>query len=315
MTAFLEITGRTEAEAIEKALLQLNLERDDVHVEVINRPKTGFLGFGAQPAKVKISYEIPDPPQVNQEKVAGKVSETKEEPLPGTITITQIPKLEPKVPENTVSAVENSTFVAETPGKTAEEIPSQIAVTESAKPEPQAEEKTEKTEKKPKNPPKGPMTIQEQEAVMEGILNFLEGLLPLLHVDATPKVRFDGNNFLVNLEGSNLGALIGRRGETLDAIQQITGYTVNKICPKRIRIYMDAEQYREKREETLIKLAEKVAGEAVKHRRNVPLEPMNAYERHIIHTALEKIPNVSTYSTGSDPNRRTVVAYRGKKKE
>ncbi len=187
-----------------------------------------------------------------------------------------------------------------------DEVAEKVAET----PEPTAEKKT----KKPKNPSKAPPTKAEQEAVIQGIIVYLEGLLPLLHVDATPKVWYDGDNFQVNLEGENLGALIGRRGETLDAIQQITGYSVNKICPKRIRIFMDAENYRVKRQETLIKLAEKVAGEAVKHRKNVPLEPMNAYERHIIHTALERFPQVSTYSTGTDPNRRTVVAYRGKKR-
>ena len=106
-----------------------------------------------------------------------------------------------------------------------------------------------------------------------------------------------------------LGGLIGRRGETLDAIQQLTGYAVNHGQSKRVRIHIDAEGYRAKREESLERLARKVAGKVVKYRRNVTLEPMNAYERHVIHTALQDYPDVTTYSTGTEPNRRTVVAY------
>ena len=110
------------------------------------------------------------------------------------------------------------------------------------------------------------------------------------------------------LEGENLGALIGRRGETLDAIQQLTSYSVNRTGG-RVRIQLDAEGYREKREQSLQHLARKVANKVVKYRRSVTLEPMNAYERHVIHTALQDVAGVTTYSTGVDPNRRVIVAY------
>ena len=109
--------------------------------------------------------------------------------------------------------------------------------------------------------------------------------------------------------GQNLGTLIGRRGETLDAIQQLTVYAVNRGLNKRVRIHLDAEHYRAKREESLERLANKVAAKVVKYRRNVTLEPMNAYERHVIHTALQEYPDIATYSVGTEPNRRTVVAY------
>ena len=109
--------------------------------------------------------------------------------------------------------------------------------------------------------------------------------------------------------GKELGAIIGRRGETLDAIQQLTSYTVNRGQSKRVRIHVDAEGYRAKREESLQRLAVKVAGKVVKYRKNMTLEPMNAYERHVIHTALQDFKGVTTYSTGVEPNRRTVVAY------
>ena len=118
----------------------------------------------------------------------------------------------------------------------------------------------------------------------------------------------DGS-YKVELVGEDLGALIGRRGETLDAVQQLTSYAVNRGQSKRVRIHVDAEGYRAKREESLVRLAKKTAAKAVKYRRNVTLEPMNAYERHVIHTALQETPDITTYSIGTEPNRRTVVAY------
>ena len=139
---------------------------------------------------------------------------------------------------------------------------------------------------------------------------FLSGLLAHMGVEAAIHVSPKGDNgILVTLEGPKLGALIGHRGETLDAIQQLTNYSVNRSQSKRVRIHVDAEGYRAKREESLQRLAVKVAGKVVKYRKNMTLEPMNAYERHVIHAALQDYPNVTTYSTGVEPNRRTVVAY------
>ena len=112
--------------------------------------------------------------------------------------------------------------------------------------------------------------------------------------------------------------LIGRHGETLDAIQHLTGYVVNRGVSKRTHISVDAEDYWAKREESMKSLAYKVAAKVIKYRKNMTLEPMNSYERHVIHTALQDYEEVSTYSVGSEPNRRVVVAYgkarRGDKK-
>ena len=113
----------------------------------------------------------------------------------------------------------------------------------------------------------------------------------------------------MTLEGETLGQLIGRRGETLDAIQQLTNYAVNSGADKRIRVHVDAENYRAKREQSLESLARKVAGKVTKYRRSVTLEPMNANERHVIHAALQDEPGITTYSIGSEPNRRVVVSY------
>ena len=128
--------------------------------------------------------------------------------------------------------------------------------------------------------------------------------------DAVPHaMKTADESYSVDLVGENLGILIGRRGETLDAIQHLANYAVNRGQNKRVRINVDAENYRLKREESLQRLAQKVAGKVTKYRRNITLEPMNAYERHVIHAALQDYPDVTTYSTGTEPNRRIVVAY------
>ena len=146
------------------------------------------------------------------------------------------------------------------------------------------------------------------------IRKFLSGLLQQMEVQAEVKVYLpEKGRYKVFLEGKGLGAIIGRRGETLDAIQQLTSYSVNRTG-SRVRVQLDAENYRAKREQSLERLANKVAGKVVKYRRSVTLEPMNAYERHVIHTALQEVPGVTTYSTGVDPNRRVIVAYDREKK-
>ena len=142
------------------------------------------------------------------------------------------------------------------------------------------------------------------------IKTFLSGLLE--HMDSAAEIKVylpEKGRYKVILEGQGLGALIGRRGETLDAIQQLTSYAVNRGGGPRVRIHLDAENYRAKREQSLQHLARKVAGKVVRYRRSVTLEPMNAYERHVIHTALQDFEGVTTYSTGTDPNRRVIVAY------
>ena len=207
MLVSIEATGKTEEEAIQNALKQLGVERDDVSVEIIERARSGFLGLKSSPAVVRVSYERPD---TNSELVE----------------------------------------------------------------------------------------------------RFLSGLIARMGVTATPEVSEEADGVIsVNLKGDDPGTLIGRRGETLDAIQHLTNTVINKSASNRVRVTVDAENYRARRNEALQKLATKVAAKVVKYRRNMTLEPMNSYERHVIHTALQGYPNVTTYSVGSEPNRRIVVAY------
>ena len=142
------------------------------------------------------------------------------------------------------------------------------------------------------------------------IRTFVSGLLEHMGIQAQIDITArDNGGVNVNLSGSGMGAVIGRRGETLDAIQHLTNYAINRGQNKRVRINVDAESYRLKREQALQRLAQKVAGKVTRYRRNITLEPMNAYERHVIHAALQDHPDVTTFSTGTEPNRRIVVAY------
>ena len=301
MEKFITATGKTIDLAIAAALEQLGMDRDSVSVEVLDNPKSGFLGIGAQPAKVKVTYEVPDEP-----------------PKPA---LSSASRSKPKK-----SAAE----AAPAPKVIAPAAPAAAPAPAMAQPKPQREprpqrEQKPRSERKPQQP-KAPAERREQPApkapvepkvyapaepgsMEEKIELFIKGLLEHMDSDAVPHAFKSGEGYSVDLVGANLGVLIGRRGETLDAIQHLTNYAVNRGASKRVRINVDAENYRLKREESLQRLAVKVAGKVTRYRRNITLEPMNAYERHVIHAALQDHPDVTTFSTGTEPNRRIVVAY------
>ena len=168
-------------------------------------------------------------------------------------------------------------------------------------------------EQVPEDAPAAPKYAEGIKAETE---RFLSGLLQRMGIKAEIEISDRENGgLLVNLSGPGMGAVIGRRGETLDAIQHLTNYAVNRGSDKRCHISVDAESYRAKREESLVHLAEKMAAKVVKYKRSMALEPMNSYERHVIHTALQNFEGVSTSSTGTEPNRRVVVSYERPKQE
>jgi len=206
MQKSIEVQGRTEDEAIEAALEQLGMSRDDVSVEIVEQARTGFLGLKNNPAIVKVLYEA-------------------------------------------------------------------------------AEERTGQ------------------------VNDFLTGLFERMDIEVSLDITENEGAIGVILTGKDPGALIGRRGETLDAIQHLTNYVVNRSVSGRVRINLDAENYRQRRNEALETLASRTAGKVIKYRRNMTLDPMNAYERHVIHSALQEHKQVSTFSVGSEPNRRVVVAF------
>ena len=295
-------TGKTIDLAIESALTQLGLDRDSVSVQVLQQAKAGFLGFGAQPAKVQVTYEAPDP-VVEPEKpksALGSASRSKPKAKPVVEKKVEAPKPAPapqveKKPE------------APKPEKKAEAPKA---------PQPKKERKPEapKPPKAPKEPKevKAPRvyTPAEPGSTEEKIEIFIKGLLEHMDSQAIPHAfKENDNTYFVELVGEDLGYLIGRRGDTLDAIQHLANYTVNRGVDGHIRINVDAECYREKREDSLRRYARKKAQQVLKARRRTTLEPMNAYERHVIHAALQDMENITTHSTGTEPNRRVVIEY------
>lgn len=269
-------TGKTIDLAVQAALEQLQMDRDSVSVEVLENAKSGFFGIGSAPAKVKVTYETPDP-----------------------------------APQPALSAVSRSK--PKKPAAPVQEKPAE-APKPQQKPERPAAPKQERPQKTAPAPtaPKAPKTYEAavSGSVEEKIESFISGLLSHMGSDAVPHAwKSEDGIYKVDLVGDSLGYLIGRRGETLDAIQHLTNYAVNHACDERVRISVDAEEYREKREESLRRYAQKKAQQVLKARRRTTLEPMNAYERHVIHATLQEMDNITTYSTGTEPNRRVVIEY------
>ena len=144
----------------------------------------------------------------------------------------------------------------------------------------------------------------------EKIEVFLKGLLEHMGSAAVPHAwKEDDTTYCVDLTGDDLGYLIGRRGDTLDALQHLANYTINRTVEGHIRINVDAEAYRQKREDSLRRYALKKAQQVLKAHRRTTLEPMNAYERHVIHATLQDTDRITTYSVGTEPNRRVVIEY------
>ena len=177
-----------------------------------------------------------------------------------------------------------------------------------------AEKKTseKKAEKKPAEPKVIVPAEQADRATAAGkAQEFLQELTKLMGVNVSVAVATDDEgNVKVNMEGDTLGILIGRRGETLDALQYLTSLQVNKGQNDYTRVTLDTENYRAKREEALIRLANRMANRAQKTGRKVAMEPMNPYERRILHSALQNNPNVSTHSEGEEPNRHVVITLK-----
>lgn len=303
-------TGKTIDLAVEAALNQLGLDRDSVSVMVLQQAKSGFLGFGAQPAKVQLSYEVPDPveekvPQ-KPKSALGSASRSK----PKATALPDTAKPQPPKPEAPKAEAPKPAAPAAEPPR--QDKPAAPKPPRAPRPERKFDAPKAPREPRPERkvePPKE-YTPAEPGSTEEKIEQFIQGLLEHMGSKAVPHCwKVDGNTYKVDLTGEDLGYLIGRRGDTLDAIQHLTNYTVNRDVDGHIRVNVDAESYREKREDSLRRYARKKAQQVLKARRRTTLEPMNAYERHVIHAALQDMENITTHSTGVEPNRRVVIEY------
>lgn len=318
-------TGKTIDLAVEAALAQLGLDRDSVSVTVLQQAKAGFLGFGVQPAKVQVAYEAPDPLPEEPKVALSSASRSKPrkpvappksaESQPEQPHKSEASSKAPKAEQTKVEATKAEAPKVEAPKVEArQDKPRQNKERRNDAPKQPRQPKEPREPREPKEPkqpaPPKEYVPAEPGSVEEKIELFLKGLMEHMNSNAVPHCqKTDANVYQVDLTGDDLGYLIGRRGDTLDAIQHLTNYTINQSVEGRIRVNVDAERYRQKREESLRRYARKKAQQVLKARRRTTLEPMNAYERHVIHAALQDMENITTHSTGVDPNRRVVIEY------
>lgn len=323
------ISAKTLDEAIAKAEAEYG-SQGDIAYDILEMPKKGFLGIGATPAKIKVTITptenvldgiLGKKPDANAKtKTDAKTDKPKAEPKS---EVKAEPKSEPKPKEQKKSEAVEKPKNQPKADKPKQDKPKAESKADPKSEQPKAEpvEKTAKTKKKePPRRERAPIVISEEE--MKIALDFVNELLrnmnsPATAVQSTPPedAVFEGVYPKIEIVGDHSGILIGHHGETLDAIQFLANLCVNRKTGATgrefVKINVDIEGYRAKREETLRALARRMAQKAIKYKRNVVLEPMNPYERHIIHSEIQEMENVDTHSVGSDENRKVVITYEG----
>lgn len=312
------VTGKTVEEAMASAAAQYSGE--DVSYEIAEMPKKGFLGIGSSPAKIRVIINKEE--EIDLSAIVSSVKDMKVATNKGGSGTTPAPeKKAEKAPEKkTEKKVDKKTSEKKAEKKPEKKVEKTTEKkVEAAKEEAPAVKKEETRQAPPKKEPRQIIVTDEEKAYA---LEFANTLLKNMEIDAT--AAFDGIETAgeggtsyprLVIAGEGAGMLIGHHGETLDAIQ----YLVNLSALRRggntqkefVKIVVDIENYRQKREETLRALAGRMAAKAQKYKRNVVLEPMNPYERRIIHSEIQNFENVSTHSVGSDENRKIVITYEG----
>ena len=304
-----EVSARTIEEAISQGLEHLGVSISDVKVDVIEEGSKGLFGlFGSRPAKVRLTLTDDSQPVEN---VAHSIL--------ADVMSDEEPKQKPKAQEKAAAKAEKTEKAekAEKPAKPAKGKKEAAEENEAEKPAPKPKKPREpKAAKAPKEQPAEPKEIvpaeqADRETAAGRAQEFLQELTQLMGVNVSVAVATDEEgNVRVNMDGDTLGILIGRRGETLDALQYLTSLRVNRGQSDYTRVTLDTEGYRAKREEALVRLANRMANRAQKTGRKVSLEPMNPYERRILHSALQDHPSVTTHSEGEEPNRHVVITLK-----
>ena len=325
-----EVSARTIEEAISQGLEHLGVSISDVTVDVLEEGSKGLFGlFGSRPAKVRLTMKEEEESEENVAKalLADALNDEEAKPKkqePKAPKAEKPEKAEKKAAPKAETAEKQEAGDAQQPEKAEKPAPKPRKPREPKAPKEPKEPKEQKAPKAPKAP-KEPKEPKEAAPVKEIVLaeqadretaagraqEFLQELTKLMGVNVSVAVATDEEgNVRVNMEGDTLGILIGRRGETLDALQYLTSLQVNKGQNAYTRVTLDTEGYRAKREEALVRLANRMANRAQKTGRKVSLEPMNPYERRILHSALQDHPAVTTHSEGEEPNRHVVITLK-----
>ncbi len=290
---YIEVTGKSIEEAITNACTKLGIPSDRLDYEVIEKGNSGFLGiFNSKPAKIKARAKQEEPVV---EQVKAKEPKKTETPV----------HTEKKFEKKTADfkkAEPKKEFKAEPKKEFKKEYkPADNHKNTEVKEVPKAEAQPQ--------PKAEPFTAEQKETIKKDIKEFLNNMFGAMNMEVKADITFDDeeNSVNVDLSGDNMGVLIGKRGQTLDSIQYITSLVINKNSDKYVRVKLDTENYRKRRKETLESLAKNIAYKVKRSRRPVSLEPMNPYERRIIHSALQSDRFVSTRSEGEEPFRHVVV--------
>ena len=294
---FSEKWGTDVEEAVRLALMDLKLDRDEVEVTVLEEPSRGFFGIGAKLAKVRVE---PKKKEVKEEAVAPEP--VKEKAPERKAAQAAVKKERSEKSETAKSEKLEKTEKAE---KKAEHKETNKDNKETKKPEKKKRDRNRKEKRKPiipREPEENMVEIEEHPA-----LEFLKETTEKMGLTLDITAKLGNNSIFINIQGKDSGTVIGKRGQTLDAIQYLTSLVVNKENDKYIRVVVDAENYRSKREKTLEQLANRLADKVVRTKKNVRLEPMNPYERKVIHATLQHNPNVTTKSEGEEPYRRVII--------
>lgn len=274
MNGSIRVSAKTVDDAITEALIQLGVTSDRLEYEVIEKGSAGFLGIGMKQAVIEARRK----PEPKEEKAEEPVVE---EPV----------KAEPKK----VEAVQPQKAAAEKKADEPQKAAFEKAVEKEVKEEVKKETKL----------------VEVQPQTIEAVEDFLKNTMKAMDMEVELKTEIDQDGALcVDMSGEHMGILIGKRGQTLDSLQYLANRVANKHQEGYVRVKLDTENYRARREETLRHLAKNIAHKVKRNRRPVALEPMNPYERRIIHSALQSDPYVMTHSEGEEPFRKVVITLK-----
>lgn len=301
------ISAKTVEECVNKALDKLQANRNEVNIEVIDEPKQGFLGlFGAKDAVVRVSLKDDVKEKGTDDfvkNILNSDSNSVETEQKEDTKVVEDKKVVEEV-EETESTEDDNDEIVETV-----EIEETVETEETEDVAEDAEESKQESEQEAESE-ESDVTIDRNDELFITSKNFLKQMIEDMGIDCDIESRTEGNMIKFNIlcsQESDIGIIIGKRGETLDSLQYIVNLVTNRNADTYIRVILDCNQYRSKRERSLQKLARRLADKAIQTGRDIKLEPMNPYERRIIHTYLQNDENVNTFSQGNEPNRRVII--------
>lgn len=299
------VSAKTVEECVNKALDKLQANRNEVNIEVINEAKQGFLGlFGAKDAVVRVSLKDDVKEKGTDDfvkNILNSDSNSVETEQKEDTKVIKDKKIVEEV-EETKSTEDDKEEIVEKSVETGKPVESKEVK--------DAEESVKSEETEEEQEAESDVTIDRNDELFITSKNFLKQMIEDMGIDCDIESRTEGNMIKFNImcsEESDIGIIIGKRGETLDSLQYIVNLVTNRNSDTYIRVILDCNQYRSKRERSLQKLARRLADKAVQTGRDIKLEPMNPYERRIIHTYLQNDEKVNTFSQGNEPNRRVII--------